>query len=364
MAVHELKEKDAAQWKKPDKHGRDTFADDMERCTHMIRGKRQCQHRRSDGLTTCQLHEPSRLAKERELSVLKKRPRPSAGGGAGGGDDNDDGGGDGDDGDGDGDNDDDDGDGDGGPEKKRLSAIKRVSGSQSRMYNGLSPPPDDPGVRGLPAGDASWATFFTEPNLPVHVDIGCARGKLVADLAERHRGTRNYIGIEAREKLVEEAGAFPNCRFLCGNLMSDKHRAQLEASFAAGSLHVDRVSILFPDPWVKPKHKNRRIVQVPVLQGIAKMLRPGGLLIIASDVEDMMTDARTKLEQCGDVFEPVAQDHPLVQESLAEGAATSNCGVDDRGYVKFNPFRPLASERELVCEMAWRRVYRFIWVRK
>ena len=355
-----LKEKDAAQWKKPDKHKRDTFADDMERCSHMIRGKRQCQHRRSDGLTTCQLHEPSRLAKERELSVLKKRPRPSTVCDDDN-DDNNDNGVDDDNGDGDGD---DDGDGEGAPEKKRLSAIKRVSGSQSRMYNGLAPPPDDPGVKGLPSGEASWSTFFRDPTLPVHVDVGCARGKLVADMAERYRGTRNFIGIEARGQLVEEAGAYHNCRFLCANLMSDKHRAQLEASFATGGLNVDRVSILFPDPWVKPKHKSRRIVQVAVLQGIAKMLRPGGLLIIASDVEDMMMDARGKLEQCGDLFDPLAPDHPLVQESLQEDAAAATCGIDDRGYVKFNPFRPLASERELVCEMAWRRVYRVIYVKK
>ena len=354
----------------------------------MIRGKRQCQHKRSDGLTVCQLHEPSRLAKERELSVLKKRPR----GGEGGGDDDNDA-----------------GDGDEGEsinanevvdgmttqKKHRISAIKRISGSQNRMFNGFSAPPDDPGVQGLPAAETeTWNSFLHNPSLPCTVDIGCARGVLIKEMAERHED-KNFIGVEVRDKLVAEANSLlptciqtgrNNCRFVSANLLNEKHRTQLENGLRTLP-NIERVSILFPDPWIKPKHRNRRIVQIPVIRSIASLLAPGGLFIIASDVDDMMADAKEKMGECADIFTPITASHPLVMENLQEvcaasadanvsaaaattasagadaGAGSNKRAIDDNGYVLFSPFRPLASEREQVCEMSWRRVYRLIYTR-
>ena len=70
---------------------------------------------------------------------------------------------------------------------------------------------------------------------------------------------------------------------------------------------------------IKAKHKTRRIIQVNVLQCLSQLLSPGGLLIIASDVEDMMIDAKEKLNECDHLFVPITVDHPLVIESIQGG---------------------------------------------
>ncbi len=41
--------------------------------------------------------------------------------------------------------------------------------------------------------------------------------------------------------------------------------------------------ILFPDPWPKKRHAARRILNPPMLDELARLIRPGGLLRLASD---------------------------------------------------------------------------------
>ena len=49
---------------------------------------------------------------------------------------------------------------------------------------------------------------------------------------------------------------------------------------------VDRVLILFPDPWHKKKHHKRRIVQPDWVALVNTKLRPGGVLHMATDWQD------------------------------------------------------------------------------
>ena len=46
---------------------------------------------------------------------------------------------------------------------------------------------------------------------------------------------------------------------------------------------LDRVFVLFPDPWPKAKHHKRRLIQTPLLDDLARMLKDGGEFRFASD---------------------------------------------------------------------------------
>jgi tRNA (guanine-N7-)-methyltransferase len=49
---------------------------------------------------------------------------------------------------------------------------------------------------------------------------------------------------------------------------------------------VDRVLILFPDPWHKARHNKRRLVQDETAQAFARILKPGGRLRFVTDWKD------------------------------------------------------------------------------
>jgi tRNA (guanine-N7-)-methyltransferase len=49
---------------------------------------------------------------------------------------------------------------------------------------------------------------------------------------------------------------------------------------------LDRVFILFPDPWPKVRHHKRRLVQADFVSDIVRVLKPGGRLRFATDWAD------------------------------------------------------------------------------
>lgn len=46
---------------------------------------------------------------------------------------------------------------------------------------------------------------------------------------------------------------------------------------------IDRIFLLFPDPWPKKRHAARRFVNPDNLKQLARILKPGGRLLIATD---------------------------------------------------------------------------------
>jgi tRNA (guanine-N7-)-methyltransferase len=49
---------------------------------------------------------------------------------------------------------------------------------------------------------------------------------------------------------------------------------------------LDRLYVLFPDPWPKARHKKRRLVAQDFIAEAARLLRPGGRLHFATDWAD------------------------------------------------------------------------------
>ena len=54
---------------------------------------------------------------------------------------------------------------------------------------------------------------------------------------------------------------------------------------------LDRVFILFPDPWPKKRHHKRRIIQPPFLDALARVMKPGTQLRFATDVRSYADEA-------------------------------------------------------------------------
>jgi tRNA (guanine-N7-)-methyltransferase len=52
---------------------------------------------------------------------------------------------------------------------------------------------------------------------------------------------------------------------------------------ALAGASLGRVFILFPDPWPKARHHDRRLINPETIREFARVLRPGGELRLASD---------------------------------------------------------------------------------
>jgi tRNA (guanine-N7-)-methyltransferase len=153
----------------------------------------------------------------------------------------------------------------------------------------------------LPLQLPSPAELFVHPDQPIHLDIGCARGRCILGLAELNPAW-NHLGVEIRRPLVTSAdrdavaSSNGNVRVLFCNA-----NISLESWLAAlPDDRLQRVSVQFPDPWFKRRHRKRRVLQPALLLAIAAALQPGRELFLQSDVlaviEPMV--ALTELSGC------------------------------------------------------------------
>lgn len=63
---------------------------------------------------------------------------------------------------------------------------------------------------------------------------------------------------------------------------------------------LDRINIYFPDPWPKKRHHKRRLIQPSFVALLARKLKPGGLLHLATDWEPYAEQVLSVLESSPD----------------------------------------------------------------
>ena len=153
--------------------------------------------------------------------------------------------------------------------------------------------------------------LFRVPEQPLHLDIGCARGRFLLELAQ-HQPERNHLGVEIRRPLVDAAEADRQALGL-GNLHYLFCNANISLQDWLGSLpsgQLDRVSIQFPDPWFKKKHHKRRVLQPQLLLAIAGALEPGRQLFLQSDVLGAIEPMVALVEASGGFERPAGDARP------------------------------------------------------
>lgn len=138
----------------------------------------------------------------------------------------------------------------------------------------------------------------------VWLEIGFGGGEHMAGQAARDPGLL-IIGVEpflngvaSALRHVEEGG-LENVRIHQGDAR--------EVAARLPDACLDRVFILFPDPWPKARHHKRRIIQADFLAELARTLKPGGSLRFATDWADYADWTRERVPASG-LFVPVEAD--------------------------------------------------------
>jgi tRNA (guanine-N7-)-methyltransferase len=192
----------------------------------------------------------------------------------------------------------------------------------------------------IPVAVPSWSTVYPQPTQPLHLDIGCGRGRFLWKMAAL-RSDWNFLGLEIRQPLVDEANrwrdevGFTHLHYLSCN--ANTSLQPLLDSLPAGVLQF--VSIQFPDPWFKRRHQKRRVVQPTLVNDLAAFLAPGGTLFLQSDVEAVVVEMRDRF--------------------LAHPAFHSQTALE---WLPENPL-PIRTERELSTLSRGAPIYRVLLTR-
>jgi tRNA (guanine-N7-)-methyltransferase len=178
--------------------------------------------------------------------------------------------------------------------------------------------------------------IFADAERPLLLDIGCARGRFLLKMATAQPDW-NYLGVEIRAPLVEEANrlaaeaglknlnyTFCNAMLWLGRLIED---------IPPGVLQM--VTIQFPDPWFKKKHAKRRMVNPGLVTTVVDKLAAGAQIFVQTDIEFLAEE----------MFDLFRADQRLIETAVAE-----------------NPF-PVRTEREKAVEDKELPVFREVFTR-
>lgn len=128
----------------------------------------------------------------------------------------------------------------------------------------------------------------------VWLEIGFGGGEHLAEQASRHPDTL-MIGCEPFLNGVGSALRHIDERGLENVRIHADDARELMAALPDASL--DRVMILFPDPWHKARHNKRRLVQDAFAAEIVRLLKPGGRLRFVTDWKDYADWALERFER-------------------------------------------------------------------
>lgn len=124
-----------------------------------------------------------------------------------------------------------------------------------------------------------WKEEF-ENNNPVHLEIGCGKGKFICEMAQKYPDV-NFVAIEVVKDVMviamEKAEPFElkNLRFIIADATN------LCDYFKKGE--VNRIYLNFSDPWKKNKQAKRRLTHKNFLDVYKKVINIGDLICFKTD---------------------------------------------------------------------------------
>jgi len=158
----------------------------------------------------------------------------------------------------------------------------------------LGPPSQEP------APPLDWRTLFGNEH-PVEIEVGFGKGLFLVTAGQANPDI-NYLGIEIVRKYqlftanrIARRG-LNNVRLACADARSFLPQRVAEQS-------VQAIHVYFPDPWWKKRHHKRRLFTLDFARQCLRVLRPGGMFLIATDVADYAEMVRATVTECGGFVE-------------------------------------------------------------
>lgn len=176
---------------------------------------------------------------------------------------------------------------------------KPLSATQQALVDGLLPRISIDPTRAFSGLEA----IFSHTPSAVWMEIGFGGGEHLISQALANPdvgiiGCEPFINGMVKALAQIEAGQIDNIR------MYDEDAAHILDWLPDASL--DRLFLLYPDPWHKKRHWKRRFVSDQNLRRIVRVLKPGGVFRFASDIESYVewtlehVEPVAELEECAE----------------------------------------------------------------
>lgn len=170
---------------------------------------------------------------------------------------------------------------------------RNLSPRQQTLYENLLP--EFRIDLGNAAGD-DLKQLFAVPINDVWLEIGFGGGEHLAWQAEKYPGI-GFIGCEPYVNGVAKLLSRIKVGGLRNILIFDDDARRILGWLPNES--IGRVFLLFPDPWPKKRHRKRRFVTLDTLDELVRIMRPGAVFRVASDLSGFVRTALAAVQSHG-----------------------------------------------------------------
>lgn len=195
------------------------------------------------------------------------------------------------------------------PRKPIRSFVKREGRVTVRQQKAIESLWDKHVVQ--PATLANLQTLFPNTN-PTVLEIGFGMGDSLLAMAKAQPDV-NFVGVEVHRPGVGSVLAGID-DYSLGNLKVCSHDAFELFDCHLTDASIDKILILFPDPWHKKKHHKRRLINADFINMLYKKLKARGRIHVATDWAHYAEEIREAFEKSR-LFELVEEVHNLPKEN-------------------------------------------------
>ncbi|UFJ39358.1 tRNA (guanosine(46)-N7)-methyltransferase TrmB [Brevibacillus humidisoli] len=128
-----------------------------------------------------------------------------------------------------------------------------------------------------------WQERFGNDH-PLHLEIGCGKGRFITTLAEQHPEI-NFIALEVKAEVIYRTAQRTEKRPIPNLALVQYNATLLPDLFAEQEL--DRIYLNFSDPWPKRRHHKRRLTYAGFLRMYKQVLKPHGEIHLKTDNEKL-----------------------------------------------------------------------------
>jgi len=188
------------------------------------------------------------------------------------------------------------------PERPRWNFYGRLKGktlkSSQKSYI-------DEDLQALSPGAVSWEANPERSLLdlntlfggrPVWLEIGFGGGEHLV-----HQAAKNPdVGIIGAEPYINGVAMLLGKIRRAGVTNLAVHPGDVRDLFdVLPQASIDRAFLLYPDPWPKTRHHRRRFVTAEHLKPLARVLKPGSIFRVATDIEDYVRQTLEEVPRHG-----------------------------------------------------------------
>lgn len=140
-----------------------------------------------------------------------------------------------------------------------------------------------------------WSGAFTNPNLPLRIELGCGKGGFLAGVALAQPGY-NYLGVDIKSEMLVVAKRtiekqFQQANQPIANALICSYNIEYIQKILAHEDLVQRIYINFCNPWYKSGHAKHRLTHPRQLAHYRHLLPLGGEIYFKTDDMPLFQDS-------------------------------------------------------------------------